>query len=260
MVYVISKLFTYLVLPPGIFIILLLIASFYMKKFRGIFLFCVLCFYLLSNTVVANLLLYPLENPYDKVLERDKKADAVVVLGGGNIVGSENLPLSGDAYKRAVYGLMIAKSRNLPLVFSGGGLQKQKSESDSFKESMREMGKDLSLDIVFSKEIQRGEFVLVVEDRSLDTFQNAKFTKDKFDSIDFNNPTIYLVTSAYHMRRSIKLYRYFGFKIIPAATDFKISKKKIDAWDYFPQMKAFFDSYLALHEYVGLLSLKLRGI
>jgi len=36
--YVISKLFNYIMLPPGIFIIILFLASFYAKKFKKLFL------------------------------------------------------------------------------------------------------------------------------------------------------------------------------------------------------------------------------
>jgi len=74
------------------------------------------------------------------------------------------------------------------------------------------------------------------------------------------NPTIFLVTSAYHMKRAVKLYNHFGFTVIPAATGFKISNRPKNSWAYLPNMKAFKQSYTALHEYAGLLSLTLRGI
>ncbi|MFK5881773.1 MAG: YdcF family protein [Sulfurospirillum sp.] len=259
-VYIVSKLFTYLILPPGIFILLFFLAAFYAKKFKRFFIFCAFCFYLLSNTIVANFLLQPLEKPYEKGFSKDVQANGVVVLGGGNIIGSKNLSLTSDAYKRVMYGLMIAKSQNLPLVFSGGGLGNQESESASFLRCLREMKKNLAFDFTFSKKIEKRKFSILVEDKSIDSFQNAKFTKAKFSKMGIKNPIVYLVTSAYHMRRAVELYRHFGFKVIPSATDFKISKKETIFWDYFPQMDAFYHSYEALHEYAGLLSLKLRDL
>ncbi len=259
-VYIVSKLFTYLLLPPGLFVLLSFLMAFYTRKFRGFFLFAAFCFYLLSNIIFANFLLLPLERPYNKSFTKSEKADAVVVLGGGNIVGSANLPLASDAYKRVMYALMIAKSQNLPLIFSGGGLSKSESESSSFLKSMEQTKKYLSLEIPFSKKLKEGGFAVFLEDKSLDTFQNAKFTKQKFTEAGMQNPTIYLVTSAYHMKRSVSLYEHFGFRVIPCATDFKISLQKSNFWDYFPKMEALYDSYLALHEYAGLLSLKMRGI
>jgi len=259
-VFIISKLFTFLVLPPGIFIILFFLMAFYAKKFRVVFFFFAICFYLLSNIYIANSLLRPLEQPYNKAFNDKIKADAVVVLGGENTPGSANMPLNTDPSKRALYGLMIAKSQNIPLIFSGGALNGEESEADSFVKTMKEISKYLAIDMVFSPKLQTGKFVIVTEDKSMDTYQNAKFTKKKFEDAKIENPTIYLTTSAYHMKRSILLYEHFGFKVIPNATDFKVGQKRRSVWDYFPKMSAFLKSFLALHEYAGLLSLKIRGI
>jgi len=248
--FIVSKLFTYLVLPPGIFILFLLLASFYAKKLKFIFLLSSFSLYALSNMFVADILLMPLETPYNVTLDKSRKADAIVVLGGGSIVGSANLPLSNDAYKRAIWALMIAKQTNLPLYFSGAGLYKKYTEADAFTDSVNEIKNNLHV-----KNIS-----LHVENKSLDTYQNAKFSKQLLKEQGIENPTIFLVTSAYHMKRSIKLYRHFGFNVIPAATDFKISNIPKNNWDYFPNIGAFMKSYIALHEYVGLMSLYIRGI
>ena len=257
--YIISKLFTYLVLPPGIFILIFLVASFYIKKFKTFFLFCALCFYLLSNSYLADLLLAPLELPYNKNLI-NKNTDGVIVLGGGNVAGSVNIPLGADSYKRAMYGFMIAKSKNIPLLYSGGGIYKKYTEADAFKDSMKELKTYLGINMPFSKELHTNEFSLYVEEKSLNTYQNALFSKKVFKQLGIKTPTIYLVTSAYHMKRSIMLYKHFGFKVIPAATDFKISDSQKNAWDYLPNISAFNKSYIALHEYAGIFSLFLRGI
>lgn len=249
-IYIVSKLFTYLVLPPGIFILLLLLASFYTKKFKILFLLGAFGFYALSNSFVADFLLKPLESSYNTTLDKSQKADGIIVLGGGSIAGSANLPLANDAYKRALWGAMIAKSTNLPLYFSGAGLYKKYSEADAFKDTMDELETYLHV-----KDIS-----LHVENKSLDTYQNAKFSKQLFTNKGIEKPTIFLVTSAYHMTRSLKLYEHFGFNVIPAATGFRIDDKPKTIWDYFPNMGAFKKSYIALHEYAGLLSLMLRGI
>ncbi len=249
-VYIVSKLFTYLILPPGIFIIALFVASLYAKRFRTIFALFAVSFYLLSNSYVADWLLRPLEAPYNIVLNTDKKIDAVIVLGGGSVAGSANLPLAESAYKRAMWGLMIASSQNLPLYFSGAGLDKNYTEADAFKDSISEIKKYLRVDSVS----------LHVEAKSLDTYENAKFSKQMFKDKGIESPTIYLVTSASHMRRATKLYEHFGFVVVPAATGFRVSDRPKNLWSYLPNMGAFKRSYTALHEYAGLLSLALRGI
>ena len=227
-----------------------LLASVYAKKFKAIFFLFALSFYLLSNSYVADWLLKPLENPYNKPLHVNQKADAVIVLGGGSVPGSANLPLSNDAYKRAVWGLMIAKQTNLPLYFSGAGTYKEYTEADAFMDSINEIKNNLGVE----------NLPLHVETKSLDTYENAKFSKQMFTKQGINKPTIFLVTSAYHMKRSIKLYKHFGFEVIPAATGFRIEHRPKDIWDYLPNMRALEKSYTALHEYAGLLSLIVRGI
>ncbi len=258
--YIISKLFTYLILPPGIFIILFFLAAFYARRFKAIFIFFALSFYLLSNSYVADFLLRPLEAPYNKPLNKSKAMNGVIVLGGGSVAGSANLPLASDAFKRAMWGLMIAKSQNLPILFSGGSLYKKYTDADAFLDCAKEVQDNFGSMMPFLEKLVLNKFSLHVEDKSLNTYQNAKFSKLKFEQLGINNPTIYLATSAYHMKRSKILFEYFGFKVIPAATDFKVSSRLKTKWDYLPKMEAFEKSYIAIHEYIGLLSLKLRGI
>ena len=257
--YILSKVFTYSVLPPSIFIIALFLASFYAKKFRLFFFTCSVLFYALSNAYIADFLLSPLEKPYNTPLS-ESRVDAVVVLSGGSTKGVSNLPLGDEAYKRAMWGLMIAKSHDLPLLFSGAGVNQDYSESDAFLDTIKELKIHLGIDIPTDKTFKQREFSLHVESKSIDTYENAKLSKLAFEQDGITQPTIYLVTSAYHMRRSIKLYEHFGFKVIPAATAFQMSTREKDAWDYMPNIWALDKSYTALHEYAGLLSLKLRGI
>lgn len=258
-IYIASKLFTYWVLPPGIFILLFLFAALFARRFRLFFLANTVLLYLLSTTWLADRLLTPLEEPYNKPLEKHA-VDAVIVLGGGYTQGVANLPLSSDAYKRMMWGLMVAKSNNVPLLFSGGGLQKEYLESDAFLDSLKEIKQYLEISTPSSKSLASKEFSLHVEDKSIDTYENAQFSQQAFAAIGLKEPTIYLATSAYHMARSVRLYEHFGFHVIPAATNFKINHRAYDVWDYLPSAHAFYKSFIALHEYVGLLSLKVRGI
>lgn len=105
----------------------LFIFSIFGKSFRRLALFCALGLYALSNHFVANALLSPSEMPYNHPLHVKTDIDAVVVLGGGSMQGVANLPLQVDAYKRMAWGMMLAKNHNLPLLFTGGGLNAEHS-------------------------------------------------------------------------------------------------------------------------------------
>ncbi|GAB6046100.1 YdcF family protein [Caminibacter profundus] len=242
MLYIVSKLFTYLFLPPGIFIIILTIAGFFAKKFKWLFFVSAFFLYLISIKPVANILISPLEN----ITYKDNiKPVAVVVLGGGTN-SKDTLKAYPDAFKREVYGLLIAKKENLPFIFTGGGLGKTK-EAENIKKDITLLSKTCNCNIK-----------AYYENLSLNTYQNAKYTVLLFKKL--NMPLkIYLVTSAYHMKRSIALFKHFGFKIIPKPVGF-FYDPDYTIWDIFPNEGNFHKSYKAIHEYFGLLSLKLRGI
>lgn len=256
--YVISKLFTAFILPPGGFILLLVAAFLFFKRYKLVFLSLAILLYLSSTPFLTRPLLLSLEHPFIKA-PLNVKADAVIVLGGGVYQGQERLPLGSDAFKRAMHGLMVAKTNNLPLFYSGGGPKKM-SEGEGFEIAMKTLSGGLGVEIPKIQTLHEG-FGIMSEGKSLDTYENAKFTLEKLKEQGIKNPTIVLVTSAYHMKRSLALYNHFGFTVIPSATDFKLDYPAVETWrNYLPSMGSFMAGYIALHEYAGLFSLKLRGL
>jgi len=194
--------------------------------------------------MVGNMLLEPLENRKYPLLKNTPQA--VVVLGGGKTAKAPNLPLSASATKRLLYGVMLSFKKRLPLIISG-------CEGEWAKRSLLEINEAFHLG--FKPLLKPKGFGYMIEGKSVDTYQNAIFTKKLFQK---ENPTIILVTSAYHMPRSYRLFRYAGFNVLAKPTDFKEDSDYI--WkDFLPSFGGLKKSYIALHEYFGLLSLYLRG-
>ncbi|WP_281951802.1 YdcF family protein [Nitrosophilus kaiyonis] len=232
MIYYISKLFTYIFLPPGIIIAAFYAAAIYCKRFKKILSIFATILWIISTDYGSSFLLKPLENSSYK--ETKIKPKYVVVLGGGYTRG--DIPTSFGATKRLLKGLAIAKSNKLPLIYSGFEYKYAKKSIDFIRKNFG-----------FDEKI-------IYERKSKNSFQNGKFC-----SKILKNREIFLVTSAYHMPRVYKIFSYFGFKIIPVKTDF-LTKKEFDKFSFFPKMENLYNSYIALHEYFGLLSLYLRGI
>ena len=239
--YIISKLFTFIFLPPAIFIWSLIISGLLSKKFGTFFIILGIVFYLLSIKPISNLLLKPLEN----IPSNNTKANLVVVLGGGSN-SNDILRSSPDAFKRLTYGIIIAKQNNIPLIFTGGGYKKPTEAYNAKKDiNLFEKTFDFKLKTYF-------------EGRSRNTFENAKFTLELIKKHNLSKK-IYLVTSAYHMKRSIMLFKHFGFDIVAKPVGFLVDKKAYTFYDFLPQMGYLANSYKAIHEYFGILSLLLRG-
>ena len=97
MLYVVKLLYAWL-LPPGLFILLLLIAHIlFVKNRRTRYYFIALAvMYLLSITLVSDRLLKPLETYYAQPeLSALRNADAIVVLGVAALAGSKILTGKG---------------------------------------------------------------------------------------------------------------------------------------------------------------------
>jgi uncharacterized SAM-binding protein YcdF (DUF218 family) len=237
--FVISKLFNYFFLPPGIFIVLLFLAAFLVKRFKTLFFISALIFWFISTRLGANLLIMPLENIQSC---GNFKPSAVVILGGGVNKDSFYKAFS-DAFKREIYAINIAKEKNLPIVFCGGGMEGL-SEAKAFLSDL-------------NKTYPKFNNKIYLEEKSLNTEQNAKNCAKLFKD---NNLTknIFLVTSAYHIKRAKLYFEKEGFKTILKPIGFSMQKvSKI--YDFLPNINSLEVSVKALHEYVGLLYFILKN-
>jgi uncharacterized SAM-binding protein YcdF (DUF218 family) len=240
MIYIISKLFTYLILPPGIFVILFIVGAF--KRLKTLFLIAGIFLYFISTDFGANSLNKPLEMNYYKQ-KKNVSCKSVVILSGGHNK-KDTIKTTPDAFKRLVYGLEIASIHNLPVVFTGGGVRNYK-ETDAAKSDIKNLEKAFNFNVK-----------VYYENRAKDTVENGKFTKELIKRENLSND-ICLVTSAYHMKRSEIIFKHFNFKVTPMATGFDIKNDK--SFSFFPKEGNFHKSYQAIHEYCGILSLLLRG-
>ena len=60
------------------------------------------------------------------------------------------------------------------------------------------------------------------------------------------------------MRRAEALFKKEGFKVVPYPTDLKF-EGRYNVYSFFPKYSVFYDSAIAIREYIGLLFYKLTG-
>lgn len=170
---------------------------------------------------------------------------SIVVLGGG-FAPDKHLPISGGLSTESLARLVEAVRlyRMLPgsrLILSGGAVYGSVPESEGLAETARIMG-------IPDRD-------LLLESRSHDTEEQAIRLKPFVGNAPF-----FLVTSAYHMPRSMAIFRKQGLTPTAAPAAFRTrSRQDSDPTRYFPGANALETSEMAFHEYLGFLWYKLSG-
>ena len=91
---------------------------------------------------------------------------------------------------------------------------------------------------------------ILLENESRDTNQNALFTAKILKERHFTNPV--LVTSGYHMKRALLLFRKAGITATPFPAGYSYSFGSSYSWaDFLPHSMR--STSLAMKEYLGLL-------
>jgi len=94
------------------------------------------------------------------------------------------------------------------------------------------------------------------EDKSRDTFENARFSAEILRSANISR--ILLVTHAAHMPRSQNLFAREGLTVTPAPTGFS-APAKYYIGQFLPRQSAMGTSYYAIYELLGGAWYALRG-
>jgi uncharacterized SAM-binding protein YcdF (DUF218 family) len=172
----------------------------------------VLVLVLSAWTSFGAMLMAPLEGRFQRPAGMPPHVDGIIVLGGG-MEGAINLMRGGYEMNRAgdrfVEALRLARLYpDAKILISGGvGTVLLNGEGDA-DTALRLFG-----DFGFPRER------LMIEDKSRDTAENARFSKELVNPRP--GETWLLITSAFHMPRSIGLFRKVGFPVVPWPSDYR---------------------------------------
>jgi len=170
---------------------------------------------------------------------------AIVVLSGGSYPDAKEYGRSIDGnitLQRNNYAAFLHKKTQLPILVTGGKTNpKITSEAAVMADTLND-----SFNVKAKWK----------EEQSLNTAGNATYSADilKENGID----SIFLVTSAWHMPRSVMVFEQQGLNVTPAPTIFVDDEDKLALIDYLPSAGALYKTRVALHEYLGLVWYKLR--
>jgi len=247
LLYLIKAIYSF-ILPPGCIVAGLLLASRYIRR-RGssgaTAVFCLaLLLYALSTGMVSGWLIGSLEDRYTVPADL-KDRDVIVLLGGGSTMGTTDINgsghLGGSSANRMLMAARLSLRYNLPILYTGGQLYEGSGdEAEIIQRNLLDLGIP--------------EANILLERQSLNTQQSAVLCKPILAEHGFTRPVI--VTSAYHMERSMQIFQSVGIAAAACPADYKTNVDRQFAWHkMFPSAGSLSSSATAIREYLGLLAL-----
>ncbi|MDR0303626.1 MAG: YdcF family protein [Chitinispirillales bacterium] len=211
------------------------------KKTAGIivliFAFFSLCFF--SSDYGQNVLAHPLESSIPVTNPQEHlSVKTVIVLGGGRYEDSDlpaNAILSPTSICRLVEGIRVFNLINANnLVFTGNDFVTGNSIATLMKQCAVDLG---------------------VNETKIIAIEDAKNTREEAKRCAeyFMGDTVFLVSSAAHLKRAAINFENEGVFVIQTPTDYQIHKKnKKIFFDFFPNSQRLVNSGKCIHEYLGL--------
>ncbi|TCK04945.1 YdcF family protein [Marinobacterium mangrovicola] len=248
----ISKLFWFFARPDHLLVWMLLLGLFSLwvgwKRFGGVLLGCDLILFLLFMLMpLGDALLMPLEKRFPQPQQLNNVA-GIVVLGGGELAEESEFwgqPQVNQAGERLLMIPMLARQfPNAKIVFTGGSGSVLRPE---FR------GGDVAAGYLQSLGLADR---LIIERNSRNTYENAVYTLDELGGVPEGNWL--LVTSAFHMPRSIGVFRRQGWGITAYPVDYRALSTNGTRLD--PSLwENLRDTETVLREWVGLVAYYLSG-
>jgi uncharacterized SAM-binding protein YcdF (DUF218 family) len=198
---------------------------------------------------IGDLLLGTLENRFPEVRTLPPDVSGIIVLGGAvetDLSEARDMPSLNEAAERMTS--LVTLARHYPkaqLAFTGGNgllIHGKMNEATVARDLFTALGVDQSR--------------MVYEGRSRTTYENAVLLKAQLHPKP--GETWLLVTSAWHMPRSVGLFRHAGWDVLPYPVGYKTAPDPIMTFrGSFPERLEMVD--VASHEWSGLVAYWLMG-
>jgi uncharacterized SAM-binding protein YcdF (DUF218 family) len=202
---------------------------------------------------LGNALILPLEDRFPRAdLDSPPAPTGIIILGGAEnrLVGSaRKAPTLNEAGERLLEGAILAhRFPDAKVAFSGGDagiLYKSDAEAEGAAALLTKLG------------IARDR--LILEANARDTYENAVFLRKELAADGNLNGRWLLITSAYHMPRSMGAFREANFHVEPWPVDYR-TRGRADLTRPFDKVSEGLRRVdTATREWVGLLAYWLTG-
>lgn len=201
-------------------------------------------------TSLGALMLHPLEDRFARPDPAPERVDGIIVLGGGfegavNLArGGYELNASGDRFvEAAVLARQYPEAR--VVVTGGTGTMVLDGEGDG----------ETAPRLLTALGVEQGR--LILENESRNTDENARFTREIVNPR--SGQTWLLVTSAFHMPRSVLLFEKAGFEVVPWPADYRTTGDEHPGLAQDNAIDSLQNTAIAIREWIGLVAYRLTG-
>ena len=249
MFFFLSKILAFLFMPLFWFFVLM-IYSFFSKHKKIIQIIALSFLYVCSNSFIVD----EIGRWWEKypIPQITQPQEIAIVLGGiGRIDPTEKRIEFTSSADRLLKALELYHQKKVKRILITGGSGSVLHPED--KEAM--------YIYQYLKNIHIPDSVILIENESRNTYENAVFSAKLLDSLHIPKNNIVLVTSAYHLRRSIAVFEKQGFQnIIPFPAERTSGQRKFEL-DHclLPHPDAMSTLYKYIHEWIGLIIYKLKS-
>lgn len=254
MFFVLSKVIWALLSPASLVSILLLagviMAVRWCRAGAGLVILSALTLFVFGILPTGQNLLHGLERVTARPDPMPDKIAGILVLGGGIETRASEIsgqPEVNNGADRILAGVTLARQYpDAKLVFSGGSgllLDQDLQESRALAQLLSNIG--------FPAER------VIYEDSSRNTYENIRNSQKLLAPAAAEK--WFLVTSAYHMKRSLAVSRHLGWDLLPYPVDYQSAGHYVFWPERYDVLESLYLSELALREWVGLLAYRITG-
>ncbi len=226
--FIVSKLVWSVLSPSALFIWLTLLALVllyrgYLQAAKSLLLFMTLIGFAVMAYPLGDVLLEKLEKRFSVPATLPEQIDGIIVLGGGeqlNTSLSWQAPQMGEAGDRYLAADMLARHYpKTPLWVSGG--------SNLLQQPQHEKVADIHQQLLLMAGVPAAQ--IHIEQNSRNTYENIQNLRKVLPD---PNGQYLLVTSAYHMPRSIGIARKLGLNVIAYPVDYRSQRSDQRQFDF----------------------------
>jgi uncharacterized SAM-binding protein YcdF (DUF218 family) len=228
----------------------LLLATRFAWLGRRLMIFSIVLLAICGFSPVGNWLLYPLESRFPAWDAAHGAPDGIIILGGS--IDADISAAHGGAVVRSDADRILAAAAlarqypNARILFTGGSASLISNDA-----------READYAGVLFESLGVAKARLMMERRSRNTQENAEFSRAMVEPK--SGERWLLVTSAYHMPRSVGLFRKAGFNVEPYPVDWRLGEGGDRLAFYSNAKEGLEHTEVALREWIGLVAYRASG-